>query len=87
MAIVPPGLPVENIYHQYPLDMPRFVISYNSRAEKLRIWQANRAISTAPFFFKSLICGIEDEQRSHNHQYPLNMPHCITPPIETTSMQ
>jgi hypothetical protein len=50
--------------HQYPIDMPSFVTPYNAGAEKLRIWQAARATSAAPFFFKSLICDIEDEQRS-----------------------
>lgn len=50
--------------HCYDPDAPFWLTIYNVGAEKLRIWEATRATSAAPFFFKALIADVLDETRT-----------------------
>ncbi|TLD35411.1 FabD/lysophospholipase-like protein [Venturia nashicola] len=50
--------------HQYGEKAPYHITLYNIGAEKLRIWEATRATSAAPFFFKALIADVLDETRT-----------------------
>lgn len=50
--------------HEYGEKAPYHITLYNIGAEKLRIWEATRATSAAPFFFKALIADVLDETRT-----------------------
>lgn len=51
--------------HEYGEKAPFFITLFNIGAEKLRIWEATRATSAAPFFFKALIADVFDETRTN----------------------
>ncbi|KAF2147202.1 uncharacterized protein K452DRAFT_304079 [Aplosporella prunicola CBS 121167] len=48
--------------HQY-INIPNYITLYNQGADKLRIWEATRATSAAPFYFKILEADIRGEKQ------------------------
>lgn len=55
---------IRSYNHCYGEKTPSYIIPYNIGADKLRIWEATRATSAAPFFFKALVADILDETRT-----------------------
>ncbi|KAK4996370.1 hypothetical protein LTR66_004005 [Elasticomyces elasticus] len=47
--------------HWYNDDTPRWITEYNQGADKIKIWEATRATSAAPFYFEMLEAEVSNE--------------------------